>query len=78
MNPSDVVVTGKGKFRYWKKSDFFENFPSVTYKITGEKSKNQFSSFPNISSSNEPRGCANHWEINSFGIGKSQIFSKFS
>ena len=39
--------------------------------------KNQFLSFPNIFISNEPRGRANHWEINSFGIGKSQIFSKF-
>ena len=39
MNPSDVVVTGKGEFRYWKKSDFFENFLSVSYKVTGKKNR---------------------------------------
>ena len=40
--------------------------------------KNQFLSFANISSSNEPRGRASHWEMHSFGIAKSVIFSKFS
>ena len=36
--------------------------------------KNQFLSFANISSSNEPRGRASHWEMHSFGIAKSVIF----
>ena len=40
--------------------------------------KNQFLSFANISSSNEPRGRASHWEMHSFGIAKSVFFSKFS
>ena len=43
-------------------------------KFTEKTQKNQFLSFANISSSNEPRGRANHWEMNTFGIGKSQIF----
>ena len=39
--------------------------------------KNQFLSFPIISSSNEPRGRASHWGMNTSGIGQCQIFSKF-
>ena len=38
--------------------------------------KKQFLSFANISSSNEPRGRATHWEMNSFGIAKSVFFLK--
>ena len=40
--------------------------------------KNQFLSFTNISSSNDTRGRASQWEMHSFGIAKSVIFSKFS
>ena len=78
INPGDVLVLGKWILLVLEKVWFFRNFHVSVIKLPGKKSKNQFSSFPNISSSNEPRGCANHWEINSFGIGKSQIFSKFS
>ena len=37
MNPGCVLVIGKWILWYWEKS-IFRNFPSLNYKITGEKS----------------------------------------
>ena len=46
-------------------------------KLQGKTQKNQFLSFPIVSSSNEPRGRASHWGMNTSGLGQCQIFSKF-
>ena len=46
-------------------------------KFTEKTPKHQFLSFPIISSSNEPRGRASHWGMNTSGIGQCQIFSNF-
>ena len=37
-------------------------------KLPGKPKNNQFLIFPNISSSNDPRGRPNHWEMNTSGI----------
>ena len=59
-------------------SDFFEIFLSVRKETTGKNpKKNQFLSFPIVSSSNEPRVRASHWGMNTSGIGQCQIFSIF-
>ena len=46
-------------------------------KLPGKARENQFLSFPIISSSNEPRGRASHWGMNTSGIGQCQTFSNF-
>ena len=56
----------------------FVFFLSVRNKIyVKNPKKNQFLSFPIISSSNEPRVRASHWGMNTSGIGHCQIFSIF-
>ena len=77
MNPGDVLVIGKWILLVLGKVWFFETFLSVSYKNTRKTQKNQFLSFPIISSSNEPRGRASHWGMNTSGIGQCQVFSKF-
>ena len=61
------------------KGQNFSKYSEVSViKLQGKKSENQFSNLPIISGSNEPRECASHWEMSIFGIGKGQIFSKYS
>ena len=49
---------------------YFENFRSVENEIFGKNPKFQFLTFPIISNSNEPRGRASHWRMNTSGIGQ--------
>ena len=46
-------------------------------KFTEKTQLNQFLSFPIISSSNESRGSASHWGMNTSGIGQCHMFSIF-
>ena len=57
-------------------SDFFEIFLSVGNEIGGKAPKTFFN-FPNIFSSNEPRGRASHWDMKTTENGQCQIFPQF-
>ena len=79
MSPGDVLVIEEWTLLKLGNVRFFRNFSKCQkWNLRKKPKKNQFLSSPTICSSNEPRGRASYWEMNTSGIGQFQMFWNFS